>query len=347
MQIPKGISLKSNGKYAIQTMRAGKRLNATTDTLEDAIAVKKQMLDGSFQKAHAPKSITISQALTDYVKRRVANSTSDNMDAQKFKWNCKVITEYFGDDTYLDDITAAKINLFADHMGNQEWANSTINYMSTILYNAMNDAYEREQMTTKPARMKHLSQESGRIRFLTKDEEHNAVQWLQLRGHTDYSDLFLFYIETGMRKSEAFNLKWSDVDLRTRRITIWKTKTNYPRTIQMTPMAHDILQRALMKSNNQQTNDGEVFAHIKVRHFGRTWIKMRDALGLSHDEDFVLHATRHTCCTRLVETGTDLRTVMEWMGHASLEITQRYSHFIPKRMDDAVGKLETLRANHI
>ena len=132
MQIPKGITHKSNGKYAIQTMRAGKRLNATTDTLEDAIAVKKQMLDGSFQKAHAPKSITISQALTDYVKRRVANSTSDNMDAQKFKWNCKVITDYFGDDTYLDDITAAKINLFADHMGNQEWANSTINYLSLI-----------------------------------------------------------------------------------------------------------------------------------------------------------------------------------------------------------------------
>ena len=345
MQIPKGISLKSNGKYAIQTMKAGKRLNATTDTLEDAIAVKKQMLDGSFQKALAPNSITISQALAAYVKRRVANSTSDNVDAQQFKWNCQVITDFFEANTCLDDITAAKINLFADHMGNKEWANSTINYMSTILYNAMNDAYERDQMTTKPARMKHLSQESGRIRFLTKDEEHSAIQWLQLSGHTDYSDLFLFYIETGMRKSEAFNLKWSDVDLRTRRITIWKTKNNFPRTIQMTPMAHDILQRALMKCTNQQTNDAEVFAHIKVRKFGRTWIKMRDALGLTNDEDFVLHALRHTCCTRLVETGTDLRTVMEWMGHATLEITQRYSHFIPKRMDDAVGKLDNLRYN--
>ena len=148
-----------------------------------------------------------------------------------------------------------------------------------------------------------------------------------------------------MRKSEAFNLKWSDVDLRTRRITIWKPKNNFPRTIQMTPMAHDILQRALMKCTNQQTNDAEVFAHIKVRKFGRTWIKMRDALGLTNDEDFVLHALRHTCCTRLVETGTDLRTVMEWMGHATLEITQRYSHFIPKRMDDAVGKLDNLRYN--
>lgn len=346
MQIPKGISLKSNGKYAIQTMRAGKRLNATTDTLEDAIVIKKQMLDGSFQKALAPKSITISQALAAYVKRRVANSVSDNINSQNFKWNCKVITDFFGDDTYLDDITAAKINLFADHMGNQEWANSTINYMSTILFNAMNDAYEREQMTAKPARMKHLGQQVGRIRFLTKDEEYSAIQWLQLSGHTDFSDLFLFYIETGMRKSEAFNLKWSDVDLRTRRITIWKPKNNFPRTIQMTPMAHDILQRALSKRSNQQTNDAEVFAHIKVRKFGLTWIKMRDALGLTNDEDYVLHALRHTCCTRLVETGTDLRTVMEWMGHATLEITQRYSHFIPKRMDDAVGKLEALRSSY-
>ena len=347
MQIPKGITQKSNGKYAIQTMRSGKRLNATTDTLEDAIAVKKQMLDGSFQIAQAPNSITISQALATYVKRRVASSYSDNTTEQKFRWNCKVITDFFGANTYLDDMTAAKINLFGDHMGDQGWANSTINYTSTILFNAMNDAFERAQMATKPTRVKHLSQQVGRIRFLTKDEEHRAIQWLQLSGHTDYSDLFLFYIETGMRKSEAFNLKWSDVDLRSRRISIWKTKTNYPRTIQMTPMAHHVLQRALMNRGNLRSNDDDVFAHIKVRHFGRTWIKMRDALGLSHDEDFVLNATRHTCCTRLVETGTDLRTVMEWMGHATLEITQRYSHFIPKRMDDAVGKLVTLRANHI
>jgi integrase len=345
MQIPKGISLKSNGKYAIQTMLAGKRLNATTDTLEDAIAVKKQMLDGSFQKALAPNSITISQALNSYVKRRVARSTSDNMDAQKFNWNCKVITDFFGANTYLDDITAAKINLFADHMGNQDWANSTINYMSTILYNAMNDAHERELMTAKPARMKHLSLEEGRIRFLTKDEEHRSIQWLQMSGHTDYSDLFLFYIETGMRKTEALNLKWCDVDLRTRRISIWKTKVNRARTIQMTPMAHDVLQRAMMKRGNQRSDDDEVFAHIAERHFGRTWIEMRNALGMSHDEDFVLNALRHTCCTRLVETGTDLRTVMQWMGHSKLEMTQRYSHFIPKRMDDAVGKLDNLRYN--
>jgi|TARA_B110000908_G_scaffold163365_1_gene209876 integrase len=74
---------------------------------------------------------------------------------------------------------------------------------------------------------------------------------------------------------------------------------------------------------------------------------MHYASGLNENAKVVLHDLRHTCDTGAISAGIYLHIVMEWMGHASLEITQRYSHFIPKRMDDAVGKLETLRANHI
>ena len=70
---------------------------------------------------------------------------------------------------------------------------------------------------------------------------------------------------------------------------------------------------------------------------------MRAEIALKDDKQFLVHALRHTCCTRLVSAGTDLRTVMEWMGHASLDISQRYSHFIPERMGDAVGRLVSLR----
>jgi integrase len=33
---------------------------------------------------------------------------------------------------------------------------------------------------------------------------------------------------------------------------------------------------------------------------------------------------------------------MQWMGHTSIEMTQRYAHFIPKNMDDAAGALDSL-----
>lgn len=100
----------------------------------------------------------------------------------------------------------------------------------------------------------------------------------------------------------------------------------------------------LLRKHNLPRHDQKVFGHIAERHFSRTWVSMRATLGLQDDTQFVVHAQRHTCCTRLVSERLDLRTVMEWMGHASLEVTQRYSHFIPERMDAAASGLVSFRA---
>ena len=69
---------------------------------------------------------------------------------------------------------------------------------------------------------------------------------------------------------------------------------------------------------------------------------MREAIGLGDDKQFVIHTLRHTCATRLLGSGVDIRTVMQWMGHSSIEQTQRYAHFIPSKLDDAADALNTL-----
>jgi integrase len=343
MQIPRGITQKPNGKFSIQTMLRGERLNGTADTLEEAIVIKKRMKAGTYSVDDAATAITLSDALTAYIQRRVSTSTSDKTSAQTFEWYRKTMVNFFGASTKLDNISEARVNLFQDHMTNNDWANTTINYVGSLLYGAMSDAHQRGQMKTPPTRMKSLKAENGRIRFLTLEEEARVVDWFEQNNHDDYRDLVLFYIETGLRKSEALELKWSDLDLHQKRITIWKTKSNFPRSVSITPMVLEILQRLQRRQHNLPRHDQRVFGHISERHFGRSWVAMREGLGLQDDTQFVVHALRHTCCTRLVSAGTDLRTVMEWMGHASLEITQRYSHFIPKRMDTAVSRLVSLR----
>ena len=110
------------------------------------------------------------------------------------------------------------------------------------------------------------------------------------------------------------------------------------------PIYFEGLKLGLLRQHNLPRHDQKVFSHIAERHFSRTWVSMRTGLGLQDDTQFVVHAQRHTCCTRLVSERLDLRTVMEWMGHACLEVTQRYSHFIPERMDTAVSGLVSFRA---
>lgn len=72
-------------------------------------------------------------------------------------------------------------------------------------------------------------------------------------------------------------------------------------------------------------------------HMRDRWETMREAINLN---DVTPHVLRHTCCTRLVLGGVDVKRVMEWMGHDAIVTTMRYMQIKPTSLEEIVHILE-------
>ena len=90
--------------------------------------------------------------------------------------------------------------------------------------------------------------------------------------------------------------------------------------------------------NRKRGNDRPFTLSIDQAEKAWNWVRFK--MGLMNDSEFLLHALRHTCATRLLNLGVDIYVVKEWLGHSSITITERYAHLNPVKLINAAAALE-------
>jgi integrase len=141
-----------------------------------------------------------------------------------------------------------------------------------------------------------------------------------------------------MRRGEILNLRWNDVDFKSRMVTVRNTKS---RKYRMIPMNKELTE-TLREIKIWGSDAGYVFAHNDGKPLGsiRTaFDNLRRKLRTEGVPHFRFHDLRHTFASHLVMSGADLVLVKELLGHSSITMTMRYSHLSEEHKRAAVEAL--------
>jgi site-specific recombinase XerD len=154
--------------------------------------------------------------------------------------------------------------------------------------------------------------------------------------------LMLLY-STGMRVSEIANCRIADIDSTNMRIKIVQGKGAKDR---FTILSKQVLLELrayyiIYKPKEYLFNGYRPAKRYSVRSIQHLMQKALIKIGLEN-KNYTIHTIRHSFATHLVDSGTDLHTVKELLGHSSLQTTMQYMHLSAKRIDQIVNPYDAL-----
>lgn len=165
--------------------------------------------------------------------------------------------------------------------------------------------------------------EEPRIRYLTKPELIKFYEVLY-DGNTlsTIKNMCLCAINTGLRRSEIFNLRWSNIDWQQKTLTIDSAYSKGKRT-RIVDINEDL--EVSLRSIVERSDCPYVFNHDghKYTDIKKPWQRILKKAGINN---FTFHDLRHTCGTYLRMKGVDLSTIAEMFGHQDIRTTTRYAH---------------------
>lgn len=266
----------------------------------------------------------------------------------------------------LDEITGRDLEQIRTAWLNGSNKPSTANRKMGSISGVFSRAVEWAYLPASPLeKVKQLKVDSiGRIRYLSREESmalrgalegrekiaraqrDSANEWRTKRNRKPLPDLrdlafadhlkpmVLLSLNTGMRRGEVFNLRWQDVNLAGKVLTVAGEGAKSSETRHI-PLNGEAL--ATLKAWKEQSNvTGYVFPgndDKPMTDVKTAWLELLKNAGII---GFRWHDMRHDFASRLVMAGVPLNTVRDLLGHADIKMTLRYAHLAPDSKAAAV-----------
>jgi integrase len=265
----------------------------------------------------------------------------------------------------LRDLSRAEVRALYSAKG-RELSPRSVDYIHVTLQKALTQAMRDDLIPRNVAtgERPRSSRNRDEIKALSSEQ---AKALLSAAQNTRNEALYVVAVHTGLRQGELLGLKWTDVDLAGRRLSVRrslkvtdhgldfgppKNKASR-RSVPLSKTAVAVLRAHRTRQNEERLRLGDLWLdHDLVfpnrvgkpmdhgNLYYREYKPLLQKSGLG-DKGFTFHSLRHTFATELFNQRKRPKIIQSLLGHSSIVQTlDTYSHLLDDVDDDEIGGLD-------
>tara|TARA_Y200000002_G_scaffold90935_1_gene73194 strand:- start:6268 stop:7284 length:1017 start_codon:yes stop_codon:yes gene_type:complete len=318
--------LLSNGrKFRI---RESTKRTSYEDAKAYSVRREKEILEELERQQSKRTFLDFNMAVLDYInsKTTIHKNDADRIDK---------LLKYF-DNTEVNLINGYAFSGFVKSVI-PKVKNDTVNRYRSNLVAVLNHAHgEQPHITIN--KIPTRKTEKPKPRYLSKEEAERLIN----AYNPILQPLIYFLAYQGARTAEALSLKWEDIDMDKRRVTLWNTKNGDYRSLPI----HSRVYEALRGINRERsgfvflTPSGKPYSYTSKKNGSPIKTAHKAALKRANIQQFKVHNWRSHWASRLVldadATNYSLMALGGWRSPASVV------HYINLNPDHLVNTLEKL-----
>ncbi len=326
-----------------------------------AAQVETELREGRYLPRAQALRHTVKEMLEEYRKRVLIPLKPQELKVQgpQLDWWIDKIGTYG-----LADITPAAIAQYRDELLQTPIGKknprlrspaTVVRYMA-LLSHAFNVAVKEWQWLHESPMPKVAKPKvsNGRLRYLTEDEQKRLIAATKQSANHYLYTIVSIALSTGMRLGEIMTLRWRNLLLEDNEefglILLETTKNGEPRGVPIVQSAHDAIK--VLRAEHARQHKGRVKQDAllfpseddsnKPVEIRKAWTT---ALKRAQITDFRFHDLRHTTASYLAMEGASAPQIAEILGHKTLQMVKRYSHFNKAHIAEVLTKMSSSRLN--
>ena len=230
---------------------------------------------------------------------------------------------------------------FGNHRpGSSGLGEETMRHIHRLLQQCLDQAMRDGLIGDNPARAFHYSKpKKVNADVLTPLEMEDYLDAAERLGHLP---MFMLALTAGLRQGELIALKWSDLDIESRTLTIAEKRAvvrrelveygSQTRSIRLTPEVVDLL----ITEHSKHPSSPLMFMHpATLKPYSPQMVRrMHNEIIQEAGIDHIRYVDlRHTCATLALKNGMDTKELAQMLGHYRPTITrQNYEPYLPHKV---------------